>query len=87
MLILTASKRLSGFKFPRKLREKKPKGNFVNLIPLWEAGLYPCGVIDGKFVVYVLEEKQSIPQLTGKTETIGTLPEIIEINGVKYKRI
>lgn len=34
-------------------KKKYPSGNFINLIPLWEAGLYPVGVIDGKFVVYV----------------------------------
>ena len=34
-------------------KAKYPNGNFINLIPLWEAGLYPTGVIDGKFVIYV----------------------------------
>jgi len=34
-------------------KEKYPTGNFIHLIPLWEAGLYPYGVVDGKFVVYV----------------------------------
>ena len=34
-------------------KKKYPKGNFVNLVPLWEMGLYPCGVLDGKFIVYV----------------------------------
>ena len=32
--------------------KKYPDGAFLLLIPLWEMGLYPCGVIDGKFVVY-----------------------------------
>ena len=36
-------------------RVKYPNGNFILLIPLWEAGLYPCGVIDGKFIIYVPE--------------------------------
>ena len=35
--------------------KKYPNGNFVLLIPLWEAGLYPCGVINGKFVIYIPE--------------------------------
>ena len=26
---------------------------FVKLVDIWEMGLYPIGVIDGKFVVYV----------------------------------
>ncbi len=47
-------------------KTKYPNGNFINLIPLWEAGLYPCGVINGKFVVYIPEEKFALPQFTGK---------------------
>lgn len=34
-------------------KEKYPNGNFIHLIDLWEMGLYPVGVIDGKFVVYI----------------------------------
>ncbi|MFZ3015492.1 MAG: hypothetical protein WA101_00625 [Minisyncoccia bacterium] len=34
-------------------KEKYPNGNFINVIPLWEAGLYPIGMINGNFVVYV----------------------------------
>ena len=34
-------------------QKKYPQGNFKNLIQLWEMGLYPIGVIDGKFVVYI----------------------------------
>ena len=34
-------------------KEKYPKGNFINLIPLWELGLYPVGLVNGKFLVYV----------------------------------
>ena len=34
-------------------RKKYPKGNFVNLLPLWELGLYPVGVVKGKFIIYV----------------------------------
>jgi hypothetical protein len=33
----------------------KKDAPFVKLIDLWEMGLYPCGVINGKFVVYVPE--------------------------------
>lgn len=36
-------------------KKKYPNGNFVLLIPLWEAGLYPVGVVDGKFIIYVPE--------------------------------
>ena len=46
-------------------KKKYPNGAFINLIPIWEMGLYPCGVINGKFIVYVPEEKVGIPQLTG----------------------
>ena len=34
-------------------KNKYPNGTFINLIPLWELGLYPVGVIGGKFVIYV----------------------------------
>ena len=34
-------------------KSKYPQGNFINLIPLYEAGLYPVGIVDGKFLVYV----------------------------------
>jgi hypothetical protein len=34
-------------------KKKYPCGNFINLIPLWEMGLYPCGVVDGVFIVYI----------------------------------
>ncbi len=34
-------------------KKKYPEGNFINLIPLWEMGLYPCGVVDGVFIVYI----------------------------------
>ncbi len=37
-------------------KKKYPNGNFINLIPLYEAGLYPIGVVDGKFIVYAPEE-------------------------------
>ncbi len=36
-------------------RKKYPNGSFANLIPLWEAGLYPVGIVRGKFVIYVPE--------------------------------
>ena len=33
--------------------KKYPNAAFLNLIQLWESGLYPFGVVDGKFIVYV----------------------------------
>ncbi len=33
--------------------EKYPNGNFINILSVWEAGLYPIGMINGKFIVYV----------------------------------
>ena len=42
-------------------KEKYPEGNFINLIPLYEAGLYPVGVVDGKFIVYVPPSSTSFP--------------------------
>jgi len=34
------------------LKEYKGKQAFLQLIPLWEMGLYPIGVVGGKFVIY-----------------------------------
>jgi len=36
-------------------KEKYPNGAFVLLIPLWEMGLYPIGVVDGKFIIGIPE--------------------------------
>jgi hypothetical protein len=33
--------------------KKFPKGNFLQLVDIWEMGLYPVGVVDGKFICYV----------------------------------
>lgn len=41
---------------------KSKKGNFINLIPIYEAGLYPVGVVDGKFIVYVPPSKLKFPK-------------------------
>ena len=35
--------------------KKYPQGAFLQLIPLWEMGLYPIGVVNGKFVIYLPE--------------------------------
>lgn len=42
-------------------KKKYPNGNFINLIPLWEMGLYPIGLIDGKFVIYIPALKMEFP--------------------------
>ena len=42
--------------------KKYPNGSFINLVPLWEMGLYPIGVIDGKFIVYVPPYEQKFPK-------------------------
>ena len=34
-------------------KKKYPKGNFINLIPFWEMGLYPVGIVNKKFIIYV----------------------------------
>jgi hypothetical protein len=47
-------------------KEKYPDGNFLELIPLWEAGLYPVGVVSGKFVVYVPTDAGDVSDLLGK---------------------
>ena len=52
---------------------KEKKGAFLTLVDLWEAGMYPCGVIDGKFVVYSPID----------FEDVKAAHEVI-IDGVKY---
>ena len=42
-------------------KKKYPQGNFINLIPLWEMGLYPFGVVNGKFIVYIPASKLEFP--------------------------
>lgn len=42
-------------------KAKYPNGTFINLIPLYEAGLYPVGVVGGKFIVYVPASKTEFP--------------------------
>jgi hypothetical protein len=34
------------------LKEYKGKQAFLKIIPIWEMGLYPIGIVDGKFVIY-----------------------------------
>ncbi len=51
-------------------KKKYPKGNFINLIPLWEVGLYPCGVIEGKFVVYVPAKESPMAQFFNLPEKV-----------------
>ena len=67
---------------PKKLKyaEKYPNGNFIQLIPLWEAGLYPCGVIDSKFICYVPEGGEVL--LEEAPVNVESLDVVI--NGVVY---
>lgn len=67
-------------------KSKYPNGNFINLIPLWEAGLYPCGVIDGKFVVYVPTKENPMPQFFGESASI-LIENHAWVNGKKYKLV
>jgi hypothetical protein len=49
-----------------KYKEAYPNGNFLKLVDLWEMGLYPIGVIDGKFICYVPDVKETAALFTGK---------------------
>lgn len=40
----------------KDFKNKYPNGAFIQLFKLWEMGLYPCGVINGKFVIYSTKE-------------------------------
>jgi hypothetical protein len=44
--------------------KKYPKGAFLQLIPLWESGLYPIGIVNGKFIVYVPQIKTQIKTIS-----------------------
>ena len=44
-----------------QFKEKYPNGTFKNIIPIWERGLYPVGIINGKFVIYVPPVKLEFP--------------------------
>ena len=44
-------------------KKKYPNGNFIQLIPLWELGLYPVGVVDGSFVIYLPPVKSDFPEI------------------------
>ena len=68
---------------PEKLgyNEKYPEGNYLKLIPLWEMGLYPIGVINDKFVCYVPDE----PGAAGLLDTKATADSLdVVINSVRY---
>jgi len=43
--------------------KKYPKGAFLQLIPLWEEGLYPIGIVDGKFLIYIPPFENKFPEL------------------------
>jgi hypothetical protein len=32
-------------------------------VPIWELGLYPVGMIDGKFVIYMPPSKTEFPEI------------------------
>ena len=42
---------------------KNKSGTFLHLIPLYELGLWPLGVVDGKFVVAVTPCKLDFPEI------------------------
>lgn len=43
-------------------KAKYPNGNFINFIPILEAGLYPAWVIGWKFIVYVPHVDWKFPE-------------------------
>jgi len=44
------------------LKEYKGKKAFLSLEDIWEMGLYPIGVVDGVFIIYVPASKQEFPE-------------------------
>ena len=58
---------------------------FVRLMDIWELGMYPCGVIGGKFVVYTpVDFNEQIEEK--KSEVAVELPKTLIINGQTYLR-
>ena len=64
--------------------KKYPQGNFLQLVNLWEMGLYPCGVIDGKFVCYVPEGGENLFEEVDSMVAETPKPLDVIINGIKY---
>jgi hypothetical protein len=42
-----------------KYKKQYPDGNFLKLVDLWEMGLYPVGVVRGKFLCYVPDVEEA----------------------------
>ena len=42
----------------KSFKTKYPNGAFIHLIDLWEMGLYPIGIINKKFVIYLPKIKK-----------------------------
>ena len=47
----------------KQYSDKYPNGSFINLVPLYEMGLYPIGVVDWKFVIAIPASKMEFPEL------------------------
>ncbi len=60
------------------------KTTFVRIVDIWELGMYPCGVIDGKFVVYTPVDFE---EESGINKPAVDVPERLEINGHIYVRV
>ena len=55
---------------------------FLKLVDIWEMGMYPVGVVDGKFIVYTpVDFEEKIEEKT------PDLPDTLTINGVTYKKV
>lgn len=44
------------------LKEYKGKKAFLSLVDIYEMGVYPIGVVDGKFLVYIPASKLEFPK-------------------------
>ena len=47
----------------KQYKKKYPNGSFINLIPLYELGLWPIGIIEGKFVIAIPPCKVVFPKM------------------------
>lgn len=65
-------------------KKKFPKGNFLQLVELWEMGLYPCGVIGSKFICYVPDVPEASDLIGVEATAACGSHKHMTLDGVEY---
>ncbi len=63
----------------------KLKTPFLRLVDIWEMGMYPVGVMGGKFIVYTPKDFEEPAEIA--VTPMGAVGDVININGHNWKRI